>query len=77
MLGWAEKSKSSSWLGVGKFANRILAVPAAGFGGFDLNPPEQAFEELGVADIASAGGFEVGGQRFGCGCQFEVGEMTP
>ena len=26
MLGWAEKSKSSSWLGVGKFANRILAV---------------------------------------------------
>ena len=35
------------------------AVPAARFGGFDLDA-KQLFEELGVAKLALAGCFEVG-----------------
>ena len=60
--------------GAGQVSEPHPGRPAAGFGGFDLDP-EQAFEELGVADVASVGGFEMAGQRFGCGRQLEVGEM--
>ena len=37
MLGWAEKSKSSSCQGGGEVSEPHPAVPAAGFDGFDLD----------------------------------------
>ena len=76
MLGWAEKTVVVELPGGGEVSEPHPGRPAAGFGSFDLDP-EQAFEELGVTDIAVAGCFEPAGQRLGCGRQFQVGEMTP
>ena len=45
--------------GRGEVSEPHPAVPAAGFGGFDLDL-EQLLEELGVAKLALAGCFEVG-----------------
>ena len=60
--------------GGGEVSEPYPGVPSACLGGFDLDP-EQPFQELGVADVAVVGVFEVAGERLGgCG-QLEVGEM--
>ena len=77
MLGWAEKSKSSSCQAVGKFANRILAVQRRVSVASTSTRSSCSRNSVWPIPPRWVGLVEVGGQRFGCCGRLEIGEMTP